>query len=519
MTAAKGRNEVTMARLTHACALALAGLLLLAATAQAADWTFTAGVGAKETYTDNVRLSAGDRKSDFITEIAPFVSASRKGARLEADVSYRMQNLFYADDATRNRTYHQLAARGKAELMDDELFLDATAAISQQLTSLLGPVGVDTASATGNLTNVSHITLSPYWQHRFGATANGLLRYTHSEVRSGSGVGDSSSDGVIASLASGSAFGRASWRLYHSSQSIDYRSRPDVRFATTSASAGYALLPRVSVQATLGYDDNNYVPLGGRKSGGGFWQVGATWTPTVRTRIEASTGERYFGKTYGLRLDHRMRRTVWHAGYSRDVTTFTSQFTVPVTLSTAAFLDALYQSSIPDPLARAQFVQTLINTLNLPASVTDPINVLSQLVYLQKRFDASVAVSTAKTTTVLSYYDLSREALESGTTAGTLLAAGPFASSNTIKQRGLNLGIAWRLSTRLAATGNLGWMRNRFLTLGRTDDIKLVQLGLMRNFSPQLTGSLNLRHQQRDSDAGGVGFRENALIGTVNYQF
>lgn len=497
----------------------LVGLMVVAPAVKADDWRVVAGIGARETYTDNVRLSATDRKSDFVTEISPYISASKKGARLEADFSYRMQNVWYADDSSRSRTWHQLAARSRAELYENELFLDASASVSQQITSLLGPVGADTATTAGNLTNVSQITLSPYWQHRFGPTANGLLRYTHSEVRSGSGVSDSSSDGVQASLTSGSAFRDWSWGVYHSSQSIDYRKRSDVRLSSTSASLGYRILPELTVQATAGYDDNNYVALAGQKAVGSFWQVGATWTPTPRTTVAASTGERYFGKTYGLSLNHRMRRTVWHAGYSRDVTTFTSQFTVPVTLSTAAFLDALYQSSIPDAATRAQFVQALIATLGLPATVTDPINVLSQLVYLQKRFDASVAFSTAKTTTVLAYYDLSREALESGTSAGSVLAAGPFANSQTVKQRGVNLGVSWRLSPRLTATGNLGWTRHRFLTLDRTDDHRIISLGLTRNFSPQVTGSLNVRHQQRDSDAAGAVFRENALIGTVNYQF
>jgi len=57
------------------------------------------------------------------------------------------------------------------------------------------------------------------------------------------------------------------------------------------------------------------------------------------------------------------------------------------------------------------------------------------------------------------------------------------------------------------------------VALDRTDELKLINLGITRAFSPQLTGSLNLRHQQRDSDVSAAGFRENALIGTVNYQF
>jgi uncharacterized protein (PEP-CTERM system associated) len=504
----------------HKAAFAVLSVLGIAMpAAQAADWKLSAGLTAKETYTDNARLSATDRKSDLITELTPYFSAQKKGARLEVDFTYRMQNLFYADDSSRSRTYHHLAARSKAELIEDEVFVDATAAISQQITSLLGPVGADTATTAGNLTNVSQITISPYWQHRFGSTASGLLRYTHSEVRSGSGVADSSTDGVQLSLTSGSAFRDLNWGLSYTSSAIDYQTRPDVRLSTVSGTVGYRILPRLRLYGTAGFDDNNYVALTGRKNSGSFWQFGATWTPTVRTQLDAFTGERYFGKTYGLKLDHRMRRTNWHLGYGRNVTTFVSQFTVPATLSTAAFLDALYKDSIPDAATRAQFVQALMTLLNLPATVTDPLHVLSQLVYLEKRFDASVAFSTAKTTSVLAFYDLSREALESGTAAGALINAGPFASTNVVKQRGLNLGIAWRLSPRLTATGNLGWTRTRFVALDRTDELKLINLGITRAFSPQLTGSLNLRHQQRDSDVSAAAFRENALIGTVNYQF
>ena len=183
--------------------------------ATAADWKFTAGVGATETYTDNVTLSAsGARSGDFVTSITPTISAKKDGARLKVDAKYSMQNLFYARESERNTIFHQLNARANAALYERDLFLDTSAAISQASVSPLSASGTDNINSTNNLANVRTISVSPYWMHRFGSTATLNARYTASRVSNDTNEFSGSTNNTYsAGLASGSAFGRVSWGL------------------------------------------------------------------------------------------------------------------------------------------------------------------------------------------------------------------------------------------------------------------------------------------------------------------
>jgi len=61
--------------------------------------------------------------------------------------------------------------------------------------------------------------------------------------------------------------------------------------------------------------------------------------------------------------------------------------------------------------------------------------------------------------------------------------------------------------------------RNSYSDLNRTDTTSSLQLGLNRQFSSDLNGSVSLRHQARSSDQNASDFTENSLSGTVNYKF
>ena len=136
--------------------------LTFVSVASAADWKLTAGVGASETYTDNVALgSSGRQGGDFVTSITPTISAKKDGARLKVDAQYALQNLFYARDSTRNVLFHQLNARAKVELYEREFFLDTFATISQSAISPLGATGSDNVNATNNIANNRSFSISP----------------------------------------------------------------------------------------------------------------------------------------------------------------------------------------------------------------------------------------------------------------------------------------------------------------------------------------------------------------------
>jgi len=201
-----------------ACAGLLPALLMIPSPlALASEWKITPSVSASETYTDNVSLGTSNPQSDWVTQINPGVSVAKTGKRLKINAIYTLQNLFYANDNSRDNTYHQLSANGNAELLEQALFVDATASIRQQATSLLSPTGTNNINTGTNLTNVRTLSLSPYLEHRFGAFAKATVRYSHDETRTGqAGLSNSSADRVTGNLSSGSSFNDLTWGLDYS---------------------------------------------------------------------------------------------------------------------------------------------------------------------------------------------------------------------------------------------------------------------------------------------------------------
>ncbi|MEW5943468.1 MAG: TIGR03016 family PEP-CTERM system-associated outer membrane protein [Pseudomonadota bacterium] len=469
-------------------------LSLLASGADATDWKIIPRLGIKETYTDNVGLAtAGNEKSEFITQINPGISLSGKGGRVSAQVDYTLQNIIYARDSKNNTSNHQLAANGNAELVEHSLFVDALAAIRQQNISLLAPLGVENTSTTGNLATVTTYSVSPYWRHTFGTTASTELRYGHDEAHYDvDRLSDSKNDRVNFSLNSGPAFSSAFWGLNYADNRIKYQDRPDYETTTASGNLGYRLTPKFKVYGKRGHEEYGYQTS--NKPSYSFWNVGFGWAPTTRTDLDASYGERFFGKTYSLNFTHRTRLTAWNMSYNQDVMTTAQQL---------AMTQLFFLGRTSRFLVFARDNQTLF----------------TNRVFLDKRFQASVTINSGKSVVLLSAFNSLRESLESDTIDSRLLGSRDFLAGDKIRQYGVMAGWNWQMSPHTSSNLSGNWSRVLQPASGREDDLWYVWLSLVRQFQPKLHGSLELRHQQRDSNKAAGDYKENAVTAAVNMTF
>ncbi|MHB1291137.1 MAG: TIGR03016 family PEP-CTERM system-associated outer membrane protein [Sulfuricella sp.] len=493
--------------------------------AGAAEWKITPSLALKETYTDNVRLAPpGLEKSEFITQVNPGISLTGTGPRLKLNANYVMQNLVYAEESSRNTMNHMLNANANAELVDNLFFLDGRAAISQQNISLLGPQAADNVNVTGNRTEVQTYSVSPYLRHSFSNYASTEIRYTHDEVSTGgSGLLNSQADRIQLGLNSGSAFKTLGWGLNYRNGKTSYGNTANTNIPATdtevlSGSLRYSVTPKFRLTATGGYEKNNYISIG-TKPEGSFWSAGFSWAPSARTSIDASAGRRFFGSTYSLAASHRTRLTAWNLGYSEDITSTRSQFLIPVTIDTASFLNQLWAATIPDPVIRQQFVDAFIQGNGLPAALSESVNYLTNRFFLQKRLQASVAVTGAKNSLVLSLFHVTREAQTAQSQDSILLGGGTLALNDRTKQVGGNAFWNWRIGSRTSANLNAGYTKNSFPSLGRTDNNKTIRLSLTRQFQPKLNGSVELRRLQRDSSQDSADYSENAATASLFMRF
>ena len=490
------------------------------APSSAAEWTVTPGVDVRETFTDNLKLApAGGEQSDFITEITPRLSIQGTGARMKLAADYGMRNFFYARTDGASHTQHYIQASANAELVENLFFIDGKASSGQQAISEFGPQVTGTGNLTGNQTEVRSISVSPYMRHRFGRLATGELRYSRDKVTADTGgLSSSDADRFRIGLDSGSDFQTLQWNVLYDDQRIDYEGAEDVDMYTLSGTLRYLVTPRVALTATAGREENSYASIG-RKPEGGFWSAGAVWTPSERSSIAAAAGKRFFGNTLSISARHRTRLAVWSVGYQEEITTARSQFLVPITQNTAAFLGGLWANSIPDQAARDEIVQDFIREANLPSTMIVPVTAYTNRVFLQKNANASVAFRGARNTLIFNLFREDREPQSaSGADASLGAAAGTLAGEST-RQTGASAVWNLRLSARTTLMASAGFNRIRGEATRREDDNITARIGLTRQLQQKVKGGVELRRLEKRSSQAAAGYRENAVAAFLQISF
>jgi uncharacterized protein (PEP-CTERM system associated) len=529
ITTAKRRRRKAAPR-PLALAVALAALSL--APPSRADWKLTPYVDLQETYTDNVLLAPKEQaRSQFITTVAPGVSLSGHTPRVDLTASYSKRFNEYADSSIPGTSgnQQQLQATGKAKLVEEMLFLEANASISQQAVSAFGPQPVFTGNSTNFTqdlsTEVKIFRVSPYLVHRFGAAATAQVRYARDRVStSNRGFGNSNSDTFAVDLASGEALRRLGWGLNYYRQLIDDTIAPKSTSESLSGALRYLQSQELTLSVNGGYDKYDYQSLGGRTKGKS-WSVAAKWAPGARTSVEASVGKRYFGDSNSLALLHRARASVWSLNYSDAVTTTRQQFVLPQTIDTASLLNQLFLTSIPDAAARAQAVAAYIQATGLPPSLANSINYLSNRYILVKQFQGSAAFSGAHSTLIFSLVDAKRTALSLENVDNQLLGSVNHTLNDNTHQSSVGATLNYRLSSRTSVDASAVYGRVRSLALAgvadnnRTDTTRTVRLNLRRQFGNTLTGGLELRRVKGTIADGARDYTENAIAASLSKHF
>jgi uncharacterized protein (PEP-CTERM system associated) len=171
-------------------------------------WTIRPSISVDLMATDNVFLTARDRRSDLITSVAPSIVASANTARLQGVFSYSPRAYFYASTDGQDRLDHFLNAQALATLVEERLFFDMRANAGVQ--SLTGGVAPGTTSVVDrrNRVQTTSVRLSPYLQNRFGGLGTLQVGYAFQYVdqSTGSGLGGGGDGGSLAGGLGSSSF-------------------------------------------------------------------------------------------------------------------------------------------------------------------------------------------------------------------------------------------------------------------------------------------------------------------------
>lgn len=485
----------------------------------AAEWSIAPSLNIKVTQSDNFALQPnGSEISDQIQQVNPGFSISGKGSGLSVNANYQMRNFFYSKNSKAQTSNHSFNSNANAELVDQSLYLDAQAAVTQQYASPNAPLTTDNSNINSNSAHVASYSIAPYLKHNFDNIAYSEVRYILDEVYTKSGgIANRRSNTLQVNLKNSSVGKTIGWGLGYRKQNFEYTDTVNTLGYTGnesySLSLVYFLTGKFSLSATAGQEKYDYLSIG-NKPEGSTESIGISWTPTERTAIEASVGQRFFGSAFMLNVNHRTRKTSWNLGYNEDITTTQSQYLIPATIDTARFLNNLWEANIPDETQRQQAVTDFINATGLPSSLAEPINFSSNRVFVQKRLQASFGITGTRNTVLLSIYTMLREAQTSSSMDSALLGNNYFSNTDRTKQVGGNIFWNIRISPRTSAIIN-----TNALATGRQNYVQSINLGVSRQFQPKLTGSVDFRRILQHSSQPNGSFQENAITAALSIKF
>lgn len=331
---------------------------LFSANVLAFEWRIRPNLSMSEVFSDNLALSDNAKKSGFVSEVSPGISAYGSSPWSNFNLNYRMQGLYNAGGSDAFDINHQLQMNSLYQAVRNTLFLQTSSSISQQNIS---NTFITTDNLTGNSGRVEakNFSISPYWTPHFGQYANGMLKVgyqkstfdnANSNTTSASllnQISDTESFSRQARLSSGSKFNTVRWNLNYSSQDQNRVDANDVRFEQYAGNLRYYFNRKYNVFVNAGYENNDFQTASNNINNGFFYTFGAQWNPSMFYSLEAGYGNNkhvavrvnpsanfsafitYRNKDVGLNtgsswdanLRYRVKQAAVNFTYSQDTTT------------------------------------------------------------------------------------------------------------------------------------------------------------------------------------------------------
>lgn len=491
------------------------GALLAAATAGAASFELTTGVGTRLEWTSNADFGlVGEGRSDVIATVRPRLAVRAEGARLRLNGTAALAGVAYADHTQPSGLRPEADLSARLEAVERLVFLEAALRARRVTQNPFGATA-DSASATNSVT-ATEARFSPYVDGRLPGELRYGLRADNSWVREiGARTGVSKTAGY---------FGHYEMHLERDPRPLGFRLEatrdftryeaddvPSVGLGLARATLTYALMEDLRVGIRAGRERSDLIERGETRSTQG---AELRWTPSPRTTVEASRDKRFFGNAWQLAASHRMPWLALTLNGSRALDTAPqSLFELPPAADVAALLDAMFTTRFPDPAERARVVRDLIDRNGLPESTTAPSALLFNRISLLTSMRLGAVLSGARNTVSLSLF---RQRAEDATGNNPLANGDPQANN---VQTGTSLSLSQRLAPSVSASLGLDWARTRAVgSSGLQTTQRGLSLQLSLDVSPKTSAVAGARVRRVSSTAVTNG-NESAVFAGLDHRF
>jgi len=483
------------------------------------SWLITPSVAGSLTLTDNARPGFGRKQGDVITSVTPAIRIDGKGGRVSGNLDFSWQQNFYANESRYNNDRMRLAATGKAELVEQWLFMDASANIAQNPNSVFATQTVGNELVNANSVQTTSYQWSPYIQGYLAGNVAYELRYGNTQTSSDSGLYATGS-GVDTQawsgrLSGGTPLALLGWSLNAEDQRSEFSAR-EFQSSRQLGTLEYRFDPQLKFNVSAGRESDNYsnFDLQSRTVSG----YGLDWAPTERTLLKLAKEKRSFGNGHLFSFEHRTALTAWKLLDSKSAIVPAQQF-ANAQLATAYDLLYALLGNDPvlrdDPVARALATSQMLVDLGIPANSLYG-NLATSQPFIQRRQQASLSLIGANNTVTFSAQRSSNIRIGSGTG----LPQDDFLNSQNIRQSSFSGSWAHKLTPHSSLTLNA--LTSRSQGELATQDTRLRSLSLLytTKLGARTTATLGVRQNNFDNSAAATtDYTENAITGTLTASF
>ncbi len=291
-------------------------------TVVADNGRFEITLSGSEEYTSNVDLEPdAEKDSALITRLSPRVQYRKRGGGHVTAINFSgtLRHQTAGEDEGYNFDI-DAAATSTMELINDRIFVDLGASLSQQVLSS------SLANSEANQRLVQIYRFSPVYRTRIGSYADGEVRYSLNQVFLEEDVSDETQHVLSAILGSGDRFDRVNWSLSGFGAESVRDSANDISRYEIEASGEYGVSRYLFVDGAAGYQ--SFDDRASTKFDKPIWQVGVRLRPSKKLNWRIGYGLR--DDDHSVSMDMRYEigtRTTFSMGYHEGLSTAQERLT------------------------------------------------------------------------------------------------------------------------------------------------------------------------------------------------
>jgi uncharacterized protein (PEP-CTERM system associated) len=473
-------------------------------------FSISPNLSTTETWTDNLTLENGIKKSGWITEISPGVSVRSGSGKVKGYLNYSLNSINYSGGRGKNSLQNSLNSSINIEAIDKHGFLDVTGVVTQQTISAFGIQNASLNNINSNKTEFSTFSLTPYYRGKLSNFLNYEARYsiTTNTAKNASNFSSNSSLTSI-NINGDEVFGKFSWALGINRQITSRDIAADTEVDSLKISLNYPITNNLIYSITGGREIQNYTSAENK----GSWTsgMGLNWSISEMTKLSANVSNNPLGNMHSLNFEHRTPRTSWRVSDVKSVSITNGRNSSNLG-SNYDLLFSQFTSIEPDPVKRALLVNNYLQTYGINPNSIVINGYLTSGTSLQRAQNISFALLGLRDTITFT------AAQSVGTSV--ISSAGltdDFSSASSIRQNGITVAYSHRLTPDTVISNQISAQKTYGQLSSQNSKTRSTNISASTRVGMKAYLTVSARHSISSSNS--FPYRETAVSGNLTVQF